>query len=263
MALSFLNIEYDKKKKCISWKGLTLNNNTDFVSFINEKVKERLNDTDGSNNFRSHLQALSLTGMGRESLEAVLNAKIPEERDWAIGEALAEAFLIQNNQIIFPWNTERDKRNPNGSLPGADIVGFQPIDNGFRLAFGEVKTSGEMKYPPQVMSGRSGLGHQIDTLANNKRIIYQLLSWLLPRVKGTTFEDAYNQSVKVYLNSKCKDLTIFGVLIRDTSPNELDLKGRSEALANILTQPTSCELIALYLPFEIKDLSNILNRANS
>jgi hypothetical protein len=218
------------------------------------EVADRLHDSEGRTEFRSQLRGLALTDFGKASLEAVLEAEAPEERDWAVGEALAEAILTASHGVQWPWNMERDKRHPRASLPGADIVGFIPSGPGFRLALGEVKTSAESAFPPQVMYGRSGLVHQIDTLATNLEIIYQLLKWLLPRCKGTGFEAAFNGAVEEYFNSGNRAATLFGVLIRETSANEMDLKERGASLGATLPAPASCILIAVYLPHKISDL---------
>jgi hypothetical protein len=225
------------------------------------EVADRLHDSEGRSEFIAHLRGLALTDFGKVSLEAVLVAETPEERDWAVGEALAEALLAETHQVQWPWNMERDKRNPKASLPGADIVGFIPSGPRFRLALGEVKTSAEAAHPPQVMSGRSGhIGHQIDTLATDLGILNQLLKWLHPRCKGTGFEDAFNSSVEEYFNSGNKAATLFGVLIRDTSANELDLKGRGASLGATIPAPAACVLIAVYLPHKISDLPVRISR---
>jgi hypothetical protein len=192
-------------------------------------------------------------------LEEVLAADVPEERDWAAGEALAEAVLEEHHQVVLPWNTERDKRNPFASLQGADIVGFQRDGDSHRLAFGEVKCSSEERWPPQVMSGRSGgIGHQLDTLASNLGTICQLLKWLLPRVKGTAHEGSFNNACKRYFNSNRRDLMLFGILIRDKEARELDLQARGRSLGRSLQVPTRCQLIALYLPFRISQLPEVI-----
>jgi hypothetical protein len=56
---------------------------------------------------------------------------------------LAEAFLEDEQCVVFPWNMERDKRNPFGSLPGADIIGFVGEGINCHFALGEVKSSSE------------------------------------------------------------------------------------------------------------------------
>ena len=120
MSKKMATLVYENQEQQVSWQGYDLPDNDAFDSFITKDVAARLNDEEGSIEFESHLRGLSLTGFGKSSLEAVLDAKIPEERDWAVGEAFAEAWLSQEHGVIWPWNMERDKRNANASLPGAD-----------------------------------------------------------------------------------------------------------------------------------------------
>ena len=259
----FSSLKYEGTHAQTSWSGIALQECSDLDSFMCGEVANRLHDSEGRSEFNTHLRGLALTDFGKASLEAVLGADTPEERDWAVGEALAEALLARTHAVQWPWNMERDKRNPRASLPGADIVGFIPSGPGFRLALGEVKTSAETSSPPQVMSGRSGhIGHQIDTLATDLEIIYQLLKWLQPRCKGTRFEVAFNSAVEDYLNSGNRAATLFGILIRDTAVNELDLKGRGSALGATVPAPALCVLMAVYLPHKISDLPARMLRGN-
>ena len=255
MSKTLSTLAYENQEQQVCWQGYNLSGNTAFDTFMTEDVAARLNDEKGSREFESHLRGLSLTGFGKDSLEAILDSKNPEERDWAVGEALAEAWLSRKHEVIWPWNMERDKRNANASLPGADLIGFVVCGTDTRLVLGEVKTSTEKKYPPQVMSGRSGhLGHQIDNLANNLGTVNQLLKWLSPRCKHNEFEELYSASLTLYFNSGNKAVSLFGVLIRDTKANELDLKDRGKALGCSLNAPTSCHLLALHLPCKIAEL---------
>ena len=48
---------------------------------------------------------------------------------------------------------------------------------------------------------------------------------------------------------------LFGILIRDVEADENDLKARGEALAKSIPAPTSCQLIALYLPCSVSNLT--------
>lgn len=247
---------YQSTQGCVSWQGHCAQEGAAFDAFLQGSVAARLNDAEGQAEFTEHLRGLSLTGMGQDALEEVLAAEVPETRDWAAGEALAEAVLEAQHNVVLPWNTERDKRNPFASLPGADIVGFQRNGDTYRLALGEVKCSSEAKSPPQVMSGRSGgMTHQLDTLATDLSIIRQLLSWLLPRVKRTEYEAAFNSACTRYLNSSNRDLVLFGVLIRDQAAQEKDLQARGRTLADRLQAPACCHLLALYLPWPIAQLS--------
>ena len=184
----------------------------------------------------------------------VLQASIPEERDWAIGESIAEAFLECEHSVSWPWNHERDKRNPFASLPGADLVGFETDAGVTRLALGEVKSSTDASTPPGVMNGRSGMKNQLERLLTNLGTICQLLKWLHPRCKGTPNEDQFKEAVRQLINSGNQAISLFGVLIRDTPPNALDLESRGDALSKTVSSPTSCRLIAIYLPFPIADL---------
>lgn len=248
---------------CVSWKGEQAQDSQELTEFLQGPVADRLNDEEGDQAFTEHLQGLSLTGMGQQALEEVLAAEVPETRDWAAGEALAEAVLEAEHEVVLPWNTERDKRNPFASLPGADIVGFQRDGDSHQLALGEVKCSSEAKSPPQVMSGRSGMAHQLDRLAHDLGTICQLLKWLLPRVKGTENETAFNEACTRYFNSKRRDLMLFGVLVRDQAPRESDLKTRGCQLASHLSAPTRCYLIALYLPWSISQLPQAIGQGGA
>lgn len=259
MSQALATLNYQGEERQVRWQGHALSNGSAFGSFMQNDVAARLNDNEGTTEFESHLRSLPLTEFGSESLESVLNANSPEERDWAVGEALAEAWLEKEHQVIWPWNMERDKRNANASLPGADLVGFVRNGSETRLVLGEVKSSTEKKYPPQVMSGRNGhLGHQIDKLANDLEIINTLLNWLLPRCKNTDYETWFNAAVTLYFNSGNKAVTLFGVLIRDTTPNENDLNGRGKTLGESITSPTTCTLLGLYLPCKIAQLPEMV-----
>jgi hypothetical protein len=263
MSPSFVNEEYINLDKCVSWYGEKFLASDEFDAFLDGPVKSRLDDNEGTYDFQSCLRGLDLTGMGRTCLEEILSSNIPESRNWAVGEALAEAWLIEAYEVIFPWNMVRDKRNPFASLPGADLVGFIKDKNGFRLAMGEVKTSTEKESPPQVMLGRSGMENQLDNLINNKTIISQLLLWLFHRTRNETSMQVYESFFTNYFNSQCKDIVLFGVLIRDTAPNELDLSGRGKKLRAKLNTPTQCHLIALYLPWGIEELGVHLRKGGS
>lgn len=248
-------IAYQSNLGRVSWAGHSAQNDKELNDFLVGPVAARLNDSAASEEMRNHLRGLSLTGMGQAALEEVLAAEVSEERDWAAAEALAEAVLTEDHDVVLPWNTERDKRNPFASLPGADVVGFQRDGGSFRFAFGEVKCSAEEKWPPQVMSGRSGrMGHQIDAVASNLETICQLLKWLLPRVKGTGHEAAFNQASTRYFNSQRRDVVLFGVLVRDKAAREDDLRARGRSLGGRLQAPTVCRLLALYLPWPIGHL---------
>lgn len=164
-------ISYEDQDGQVSWRGVHMEDDNGFNTFMTNDVASRLHDEEGNTEFETHLRGLANTGFARDSLNAILSARVPEERDWAVGEAMAEAYLCRNYEITWPWNMERDKRNPKASLPGADLVGFQIEGGNARLALGEVKTSTDANTPPGVMNGRSGMTHQIDNLSNSLSLI--------------------------------------------------------------------------------------------
>jgi len=253
-SLAFTAVNYENQSQQVSWRGVSLEDGNRFDTFLVNDVASQLRDEEGSSEFEAHLRSLVNTGFARDSLDVILAADVPEERDWAVGEAMAEAYLASEHDITWPWNMERDKRNPKASLPGADLVGFRITDGKVQLALGEVKTSTDVNAPPGVMNGRNGMVHQIDNLANNLSLICQLLKWLLPRCKGTEYETSFNTAVSLFLVSGNKAIVLFGVLIRDTQPDERDLRARGQHLAGKLQDPTICHLIAIYLPCAIPEL---------
>lgn len=49
--------------------------------------------------------------------------------------------------------------------------------------------------------------------------------------------------------------TSFGMLIRDTAPDLADLNSGGGRLLKLLQSPTECQLVALYLPCAVSELS--------
>ena len=151
-------IAYAATEGVVRWEGYAIPDEDAFCAFLEGSVATRVQDVDVAEPFEDELQALATTGLGTEFLKQFLSA-VPEEKGWEIGEALAESILGEdaNRDIIWPWNERRDRRTPQASLPGADLVGFCRDAQGFTLLFGEVKTSSDARVPPQVMYGRSGM----------------------------------------------------------------------------------------------------------
>jgi len=264
LTLLFTTLEFKDSHPCVSWYGYSFSDSNEFAKFLQTEVRERLDDEVEKSEIQEHLNNLNLTGMGREHLQYVLSAQIPDQRNWVAGEALAEAFLIKARGVAFPWNAERDKRNVFASLPGPDLIGFIKKGNDCYFAFGEVKTSSEQASPPQVMSGRSGyMGYQIEILAADVTTFCQLLKWLYQRVKNSSHKEAFQRSCTNYFNSGGKSVVLFGVLIRDTLPNERDLSVRGKALRRKFTAPTKCNLVALYVPWNMDQLIPSIRKGGS
>ncbi|GAB3099643.1 hypothetical protein [Lysobacter terrae] len=253
------SLEYEESLGVSRWSGIGLSAGNEFDEFLSNGVAERLHDKTGLLDFSNHLSGLATTGFALESLEAILNAEYEEERDWAAGEALAEAWLSLDHGVVWPWNMALDKRTPKASLPGPDLIGFITVDGKVRLVLGEVKSSSQGISPPGVMTGRTGMTHQLEELAQDLGLLFTLLRWLHVRCNSDSTRELFNSAVAVFISSGNKEISLFGVLVRDTQPNVLDLRGRGTHLSSIVDGPTQCSLIALYLPCPIAELTQALS----
>lgn len=203
-------------------------------------------DDAGKADIEGILSSLAETDFEQEELRRVLSD--PDEiEDWRVGEGIAEAYLTEHRACFFPWPDGRDERKRGSSLPGADLVGIQTNGDGDVLAFGEVKTSTEAKYPPGAMHGRSGLKQQLEDLRDRERIRDDLLKYLCHRAKSASWRPRFEVASRRYLRNK-SDIHLYGVLIRDVDPHEDDLRVRVAKLGNGCPQGTRIELLALYLP---------------
>ena len=167
--------------------------------------------------------------------------------NWRVGEAIAEAYLTHRRGCFFPWPMSRDARRPGSSLPGADLVGFVRVADGDRLAFGEVKTSAQERYPPDVMGGRSGLRRQLEDLRDEVALSDQLVRYLTMRSRDAGWRGRFREAAMHYLCDSC-DVRLYGVLVRDVPPAERDLEGAVAELATGCPDAMRIALIGLYLP---------------
>lgn len=203
-------------------------------------------DESGQADIASLLAGLAETEFEQEGVARILQS--PEIfESWRVGEAIAEAYLTDHRTCTFPWPDSRDERKSGSSLPGADLAGFHADEAGDRFAFGEVKTSGEAKYPPQAMHGRTGLKQQIEDLRDRVDIRDQLVRYLGHRANGAAWKPRYQAAGKRYLANNA-DVSVFGVLVRDVDPHEDDLRVRIKKLAPDCPDGIGIELLSLYLP---------------
>jgi hypothetical protein len=213
---------------------------------INGPVSALVFDDQGKADIQELLSGIAETSFEHEQLAQALTA--PEDiEDWRVGEAIAEAYLTEHRDCLFPWPDGRDERKSGSSLPGADLVGVREDEQGDRFVFGEVKTSGEAKYPPGAVYGRTGLKQQLEDLRDKVGIRNDLFKYLGHRAKNATWRDRFKTASKRYLNNT-SDIQLFGVLVRDVEPNVDDVRVRVEKLGNSCPAGTQIELLALYLP---------------
>jgi hypothetical protein len=168
-------------------------------------------------------------------------------KDWRVGEALAESYLVHHRCCHFPWPVARDERKTGSSLPGADLVGFQNDGVADRFAFGEVKTSSENRYPPGAMHGQKGLKRQIEGLRDKPAFRDDLVKYLGHRARNEPWHAKYRRAVIRYLRDS-NDVCVFGVLVRDVAPHQDDLRVRVRKLGDVCPPNMVMELLAVYLP---------------
>jgi hypothetical protein len=252
--------QYNNSHNNVEWFGYSVQDNQNYQTFMENNVRERLNDIDGQEIVENHLRPLASTGFEMANLEILLNARTQEERDWAVGESFAEAILERELDVIFPWNHARDLRNENASLPGADIVGLINDNGQQKLLFGEVKTSIQEQYPPNVLYGQGGMTHQLETIGNNATRLITLITWLIYRCKETVYETNFNEAVKYLLSSSSNQgMYLIGVLVRpNIIANVEDLRSRGTALGDTFNgTATKTLLLAYYLPHSLNAFTDL------
>ena len=203
-------------------------------------------DDSGTRDLRELLDGLPDTQFSKDNLESLLNDTGAPE-DWQVGEALAERYLTANRDCFFPWPDGRDERKRGSSLPGADLVGFQSSGGHERFAFGEVKTSSHAANPPGVVYGRHGLKQQMEDLRDRREVRDDLVRYLGHRAPNAAWRNRYQAAAGNYLNDTCS-VRLFGLLVRDVTPHQDDLRARVSSLASGCPGATVIELTALYLP---------------
>ena len=224
----------------ISWS------NADLDTALSERVAGLVFDDEGMADLESVVRELADTDFAQEGINRILSN--PEAiNDWRVGEAIAEAYLVDHRSCHFPWPVGRDERKSGSSLPGADLVGFRTDENGVALAFGEVKTSSEANYPPRVMYGETGLKTQLENLRDQKRIRDDLFKYIGHRAKGVPWRAHFIDASRRYLQNS-SDVHLYGVLIRDVAPREDDFNLCVMQVGSGCPEGTRIEFLAMYLP---------------
>lgn len=248
------DITYQGHASHVSYKGKNISNPEDFKFFLNDVVYDRVIDAEHAEDFRRDLEELATTEMASDTLVRLLSSNDSHIKSWEIGEAFIECVLKDEYNIKWPWNSERDKRTPKASLPGADLIGFYRDGETTKFIFGEVKTSTEKKAPPKVMTGRHGIINQLERIYGTRSIRLSLIKWLHIRCKNTEMWPYFQEAVETYLNSKEKSVILYGALMRDIDPQEKDLINRANALSKIIDSSiTTVKLNAWYCPCSIAD----------
>lgn len=247
----------------VAFSGRVVDDAALFAGYLRKRVRPRWSDDDGG--FAEAMLALETTGVSATTIRRFLETdRRPEP--WELGEAFAECAIPDDfgAEVVWPWNMARDKRTPEASLPGADLVGFLKRGSAVFLLFGEVKTSSDEASPPNVVYGRGGLTAQLERCATNHDIQRQLIAWLRPRCGDATLRSHFDAAVTRFLSEATRGaLALIGVLLRDTVSAESDLAGRSKALAEHVNDRCDAALVAWYLPAAIADWPRIAFEAAS
>ncbi|MEJ5351782.1 MAG: hypothetical protein WHS65_09340 [Melioribacteraceae bacterium] len=262
-----MKYEYQHNESNIrGYEGITFDKNESNV-ILNNEVKSKLIDRPQRDDMLKILETLKQdTGFEKSEtllvdIQTLLNENV-DVQDFRIGEALAEVVLEENFNCRFYWNELRDARNPKGNKTGADLVGFIEIGNEILFLFGEVKTSSEQKSPPQVMTNPDGIENQLKDLYNDQQKRLILISYIKSKidlVDSEGFKQDFNNAIKNYYISNSTNYLLYGVLVRDTNPDENDIKKSYEKLKIEILKPTGLKLLAIYLPITKEKWLSIIN----
>lgn len=210
-------------------------------------VRDILNDTEGRVQAEATLASASTSDFDMTLIQRIVSTRgnLDSKR---VGEAIAQHFLVVNSDCFFPCPVNRDLRNPNASPAGADLVGFKQENSKNRFAFGEVKTSSDKVYPPNVMYGETGLKKQLEALRDDQAVKNALVLYLTHKAMNSYWEEQFKSAVQAYCGSQQADIALYGILVRDVEPDKADLEARAKGLNKNCPKETSIELRALYLP---------------
>ena len=245
-------------------KGIVWSN-SELDSALQNEVNDLLIDKKGQDDVNAKLAVISRDlGLNSESIKLKLrnSLNLQNLNYWMIGEAIAISYLEKIENCLFPWPSERDKRTPKASLPGADLLGFLSDKFGHCFLFGEIKTSNEIYSPPKVMRGKKGMTQQLLRLNDAIEIREQCIKYLSRRI-GTGNWDGIFYTAYLRYQKDDSDFKLYGVLIRDTEPNSKDLKSCLKNLDSKCSPKTQVELLGLYLPkSSLHNLGTYFNCSN-
>ena len=206
----------------------------------------------------STLQSLAEAGFSPEVIQQVLRSGRGDPSGTALqgdfGEVFASLFLTSQFNMQFPWPTFWDRRTPEASLSGGDLVGLARDEKGAVFVIGQVKSSTENRHPPTVVYHRKhGLVAQLERLRCNHEHVLSHLKWLLIRAEGASWqENLFHALSRVTMEQS--DLLVIGVLVRDCHPSEADLRRAHSAFAE--TPGARVLLLGCYLPVSWSSVFN-------
>lgn len=199
-------------------KGFSIEN-SNLDNYLKNKIRKLIYDIEGTEQLISELQS---TDFSESQLKQIFSLESQNEllKNFRIGEALVEVLLAEHFEVVFYWNSLRDETNPYSNRTGVDIIGFQSRNGVMNFVFIEVKTSNDVDAPPSVAYS---LTKQLEDLVNIDHVSKNAIRCLGFKAKANGFIDSFREALKEFMN---KRYIVTGGLVRDTEPNELDVKSR-------------------------------------
>lgn len=212
------------------------------AEYASTRVYDRYHDVRRAQEIAEQFSALSHTGFDDIIKRMSLRR---DNREYSIAEALAECFLEDYGYAKFPYVAARDNKNPKTHQNGADLVGFFYLQNFVYFLFGEVKFSGETKYPPTVVRKSGQLMTQLQDIDSNADQRDNLITWLAQKVSRTDHWNNYLQAYELYYKDETK-IKIIGALVRSVDHNPKDIVGVFEQIiCNLRSE--YFEMVAIYV----------------
>ena len=226
-----------------------------FDAYMHDRVGPKHLDAHGAEIIRGMFGRVGMTGFEKSVLDVLLSPSPSAKQPWRVGESLAECFLEDYEEALFPYPYSRDVKDERASHAGADLVGYSlGGPNGETMfLFGETKTSGEPRRPPRV--ARS-LGDQLDALCSPK-VQKTLVRRLTFRADAQGDQRLRALHVESMLSYRARKFRLVGVLIRYPNADRKDLEAAFDR-AKASRCARRLDLISLYLPVPVERLGDML-----
>ncbi len=245
-----------------STEGLAVDSAASFRKYLTETVRpewERWLTLDPT-----MIQSMDQSGFSSAFIEKLRQSGIGESSDTALkgdfGEVFASLFLNSQYGMDFPWPAFWDRKTPEASLSGSDLVGIARDREGALFVVGQVKASSEDRCPPTVVSNRRhGLVAQLHCLRRDSQAINSHLKWLLTRAAGAAWEQDFLHALQ-RVSTEPLDVMLVGVLVRDTTPSDLDLKRAHDSFAE--NKGARVFLFGCYLPLSLHECIQLAGRSS-
>jgi hypothetical protein len=244
--------EYNHSTGCVECQAFGIGDAAQCQSWLQSDVRDRLYDAEGHANLVAVAATLNADGFDMSEVDAALAEPEPEPEVGDIGECIAELFLMQQTNAIFPWNKKGDMKSMRASLPGTDLVGYRAGGTGgHKFLFGEVKASFQAARPPTVMAASGkGMVAQLFAVHNQDLIRSRLMKYAQKRANT---DDEKKRFKEALISLGEGDFYLEGVLVRDTAPHQDDIKNPAAALSQKLAAGRDATLYVLYVKVPIAD----------